>query len=410
MAMNTTTKNSKLVSLAALLVGAASCGVDSPADPPAAGVGAVTAAASTCTGDWVQVTSPNVGGSDNSLAAVVGVATNDIWAVGQFSPDANPNITLTLAEHYDGIAWSVVDTPNVGTNHANALLAVAAQPGAAWAVGYDIGADYLSHSLIEAWDGKAWTIVDHPHPFDTENLYGVAAISARDVWAVGSGRDDQGSFHAFTLHFDGRAWSVVTPANPGTNGNVLYAVVANASDDVWAVGQKIGDAPPDQALLEHWNGRRWSEVASGVSVTPSTQLIGVDAVGADDVRAVGDAQDGVVSLRTFALSGEGTHFALQGTPDPNSGDNRLTGVAAVGDDQSWAVGSTLDGASGNLLTLIATGGEGSAWTQVASPSPGFDNGDSQLATLTKVGAHDLWAVGGFDGPDAAQTLVLHRCK
>jgi hypothetical protein len=392
MAMNTTTKNAKLISLAALLLGAASCGVDGPANDPAPGVAAVTPASPSCTGDWVQVDSPNVGGSDNALAAVAGTTTNDIWAVGQFSPDANPN------------------TPNVGTNHGNALLAVAAEPGVAWAVGYDIGTDYLSHSLIEAWDGHAWSIVDHPHPFETENLYGVAAVSASDVWAVGSGRNDQGDFQAFTLHFDGHHWSNVTAANPGTNGNVLYAVVANASNDVWAVGQKIGDAPPDQALLEHWNGRRWTEVPSGVSVAPSAQLIGVDAVGGDDVRAVGDAQDGVVSLRTFGLSGEGTHFTLQGTPDPNTGDNRLTGVAAVGDDESWAVGSTLDGASGNLLTLIATGGEGSAWTQVASPSPGFDNGDSQLATLTKVGKHDLWAVGGFDGPAAAQTLVLHRCR
>jgi hypothetical protein len=358
----------------------------------------------------VQVASPNVGGSDNAFAAVAGTSSQDIWAVGQFSPDANPNITLTLAEHFDGQAWSVVETPNVGTNHGNALLAVAAQPGAAWAVGYDIGADYLSHGLIEAWDGNAWTVVDHPHPFETENLYGVAAVSARDVWAVGSGRNDQGDFHAFTLHFDGSRWSLVTPANPGTNGNVLYAVVANASNDVWAVGQKIGDAPPDQGLLEHWDGRRWSEVPSGVNVAPSTQLIGVDSVAGDDVRAVGDAQDGVVSLRTFALTGEGTRFSLQGTPDPNVGDNRLTGVAAVTDNESWAVGSTLDATSGNLLTLVATGGEGTPWTQVASPSPGFDNGDSQLATLTKFGKDDLWAVGAFDGPDAAQTLVLHRCR
>jgi hypothetical protein len=109
------------------------------------------------------------------------------------------------------------------------------------------------------------------------------------------------------------------------------------------------------------------------------------------------------------LSGEGARFTVQGTPDPGTGDNRLTGVSAVGDGESWAVGSTLDDASGNLLTLIATGGEGAPWAQVSSPSPA-DDGDSQLASVTKVGRHDLWAVGGFDGADAGQTLIVHRCK
>ena len=81
--MNTTTKNAKLISLAALLLGAASCGVDGPANDPAPGVAAVTPASPSCTGDWVQVDSPNVGGSDNLLSGVSSVAaTGDVWAVG----------------------------------------------------------------------------------------------------------------------------------------------------------------------------------------------------------------------------------------------------------------------------------------------------------------------------------------
>jgi hypothetical protein len=408
--MSTTIKNAptKLISLGLLALGAASCGV-APADPGTSATSQVTGAVGSCTGDWTVVESPNVGGQDNSLAAVSGSSPTDIWAVGQFAPDADPNITLTLAEHFDGSAWSVVPTPNVGTDHGNALLAVAAQAGVGWAVGYDIGRDFLAHSLIEAWDGQAWTVVDHPQTFDTENLYGVAAISAEDVWAVGSGRDGEGEFHAIALHFDGHTWSAVPAANPGTNGNVLYGVVAKGPRDAWAVGQKIGSAPPDEALIEHWDGVRWSAVSPPGAGAASTQLLAPDVVAGDDLRAVGDAQDGVVSLRTFALSGEGARFSVQGTPDPASGDNRLTGVAAVSDDESWAVGSYLDDASGNLLTLIATGGEGKPWRQVASPSPAAD-GNSQFSAVTNVGARELWAVGGFDGPDAQRTLIVHRCK
>jgi hypothetical protein len=389
------------------LLAAAACSAETK-DSPATSVSETSAAVSSCTGDWTLVDSPNAGSQDNALAAVAGARPNDVWAVGQAAPDANPNMTLTLALHFDGSAWSVIDTPNAGT-HANALLGVAAQGRLAWAAGYRIGDDFLSHSLIESWDGTAWSVTDHPQPFDTENLYAVAASSPNDVWAVGSGRDDEGPFHTLALHFDGRAWSVVPTPNPGTTGNVLYGVVAVRKNDAWAVGQTLGDAGPDQPLVEHWDGDHWSVVPVATGSSASLQLIGVDAAPGDDVRAVGDSQDGVVSLRTLALRSEGDAFSVQDTTNPSVRDDRLTGVAAVGDDESWAVGSFLDAVSGNLRTLIETGGEGGVWTPVTSPNPN-DDGDNQLAAVARVGGRDLWAVGAFDGPDAAQTLIVHRCK
>ena len=192
---------------------------------------------------WTVVHSPNVGSGDNVLASVAGADAHDVWAVGQVAPDSDPNITLTLALHYDGSAWSVVDTPNRGAQ-ANALLAVAAQPGAAWAVGYHIGQDFLAHSLIERWNGHAWHLSQAPRVHETENLYAVASTSPSDVWAVGSGRDDEGPFSAIALHFDGDSWTAIPTANPGTTGNVLYGLVALAENDVWAVGQQIRDSSP----------------------------------------------------------------------------------------------------------------------------------------------------------------------
>jgi hypothetical protein len=351
------------------------------------------------------VATPNIGGGDNVLASVRGTSPSDVWAVGQYAPDANPNITLALTLHFDGSSWTSIDTPNIGS-HANALLSVTAQPGKAWAVGYHIGEAWLAKSLIEAWDGTAWRVMTHPHPFETEDLYGAASSSPNDVWAVGSGRNGEGVFHTLALHFDGRAWSVVPSVDPGANGNVLYGVVALAPNDAWAVGQKIGEAAPDRALVEHWNGTRWTEVSAAQAPGTSTQFIAVAAAD-DDVRAVGDSQDGAVSLRTFAEAGDGRNLSLVDTADPSTGDNRLTGVALEGED-AWAVGNYLDTSSGNQQTLIEHGGERSAWTQVPSPNPSGD-GDNQLSAVTRIGAGEFWAVGGFSGPDAAQTLALRRC-
>src|SRR5262249_6437621 len=176
---------------------------------------------------------------------------------------------------------------------------------------------------------STWRRAHAPVQLETENLYGISASARDDVWAVGSGRDGEGAFHAIALHFDGRAWSAVSPRDPGSNGNVLYGVVARAPDDVWAVGQQIGSAPPDDALVEHWNGRRWSVVRGHRrhgDDGASHQLIAVDVAGWDDVRAVGDAQGGVVGLRTLAVAGEGRALDVEPTANPNLGHNRLTPV------------------------------------------------------------------------------------
>jgi hypothetical protein len=224
---------------------------------------------------------------------------------------------------------------------------------------------------------------------------------------VGSGRNGEGHYSSFALHFDGVSWSVIPTVNPGARGNVLYAVVAVASDDVWAVGQKVGHAGPDQPLVEHWDGLCWSEVSAASIGAASTQLIAVAAT-PDDIRAVGDAQDGVHSLRTFAVSSEPAGIAVQPTANPSDGDNRLAGIVAPSDDETWAVGGYLDTASGSQRTLVLHGGQGATWTQEPSPSPSV-SGDSQLASVSQVGSA-LWAVGTFDGDNAKQTLVLSRCR
>ena len=48
-------------------------------------------AAATCAGGWVVATSPNVGMGDNALASVAASSSTDVWAVGQFAPDSDPN-------------------------------------------------------------------------------------------------------------------------------------------------------------------------------------------------------------------------------------------------------------------------------------------------------------------------------
>ncbi|HEV3315899.1 MAG TPA: hypothetical protein VG488_02975 [Candidatus Angelobacter sp.] len=356
---------------------------------------------------WTVVSSPNASANDNVLAAVAANSASDVWAVGQFLPDATPNTTNTLIEHFDGTSWSIVPSPNVGT-HANALFAVTAKSGKAWAVGYFIDDNFNSRSLIEAWDGQKWNIINHPHAGSSDQFFGVSAISPADIWAVGLQRDSSGKFLTLTEHFDGTDWSVVSSPNPGTTGNQLLAVVSISSKSVWAVGQQLGNNGPDRALIEHWNGSSWSVVSSPADGVFSTELYGVAGVSDDDVRAVGDKQDNIHNPRTLAVNGDNGSFRLQSAANMGTGENHLYGLAAVSNDLAFAVGDVLDPTTGNFNNLVESCGD-SGCVQETTPNPS-QAGNNQLGGVAVVNAGDVWAVGMFDGLNAPQTLILHRTQ
>src|SRR4030095_13245300 len=95
------------------------------------------------------------------------------------------SVNQTLVEHWNGTAWSVVPSPNSGTD-ANELNSVAVVgPNDVWAVGsWSIGS--VKQTLTEHWNGTAWSIVPSPNLEDWDNvLYAIAVVSPGEVWTVG---------------------------------------------------------------------------------------------------------------------------------------------------------------------------------------------------------------------------------
>jgi len=118
---------------------------------------------------------------------VAALSTNDVWAVGTYGTISLPQ---TLTEHWDGSAWSIVPSPNMGTggNYLQGVAAISAND--VWAVG-QYAAFAALQTLVEHWNGSAWSIVPSPNASDFNNtLNGVAAISANDVWAAGGYNND----------------------------------------------------------------------------------------------------------------------------------------------------------------------------------------------------------------------------
>jgi hypothetical protein len=129
---------------------------------------------------WTIVPSPNQGTYSSSLAAIAAISANDVWAVGDGS-------SKTLVEHWNGSTWTIVPSPNqgLGNNYLRGVTAVSAND--LWAVGqsYNWSAGAYQ-TLVEHWDGSTWTIVPSPNQgTEVDSLYAVAAVSASEVWAVG---------------------------------------------------------------------------------------------------------------------------------------------------------------------------------------------------------------------------------
>jgi hypothetical protein len=285
---------------------------------------------------WSVASTPNMGTRTNSLSAVAAASKNDVWAVGFYDDGTT---FRTLAEHWNGSSWSVVTTPNVGAGQ-NILTSVAVISGTdVWAVGYRQESPNSPRlTLAEHWNGSAWSVKSTPNVGTDENfLWSVTARSASDVWAVGAYSVPW--FQTLTEHWDGAAWKVVASPNLGDGNNVLYSAVRVGSRAVTAVGTWLNGDVTD-TLAQHWNGTAWKVVTSPSPAGYINWLSGVAAAGKDDVWAVGWRSDVPFGVQhTLAEHWNGTSWRVARTPNKGTEDNQLAMVARVpGTASFWAVG------------------------------------------------------------------------
>src|SRR5262249_18386668 len=133
-----------------------------------------------------------------SLFGVAGTAPDDVWAVGYGSPDGVGVI------HWDGTTWASVPTPSPGPYGGGLFGVTAIASDDVWAVGFAYtapGEENKSVTMTEHWDGTAWTIVPSPSAFDNSSLRAVSADSSSDVWALGLAEVDRWNGSTWTLAF-----------------------------------------------------------------------------------------------------------------------------------------------------------------------------------------------------------------
>ncbi len=299
---------------------------------------------------WKQVAGVNPGGSsnDHSLSGVRAVSATNIWAVGEYFDGTS---TKTLIEHWNGTAWTQVASPNPSSsaNDLDSLYAISAT--SIWAVGsYYSGSAW--ETLIEHWDGTAWRHVPSPNPSATHNtLTAVAASSSTNAWAVGFIYNSSGAFQTFMLHWNGTAWKHVFTPHPG-DSNGLYGVTALSSANAWAVGFFDNSSRTPQTLVLHWNGTSWAHVPSPSHGSLQNALQAVTTISASNIWAVGYYHNGT-NFQTLIEHWNGTSWKYVSSPDPGGSAqaNVLYGVRASSPSNIWAVGYYSNATSKLTLAL-----------------------------------------------------------
>src|SRR6266542_2533739 len=399
--------------------------------------GATTArAGATSCGAWTQVPSPNKGRAPSFLRGVASVGSDDVWAVGSWSP--RPDLTRTLIEHWNGTRWSKVQSPNPGSVR-NLLIGVAAAgPDDVWAVGWRFDDASTPRTLTVHWDGSSWAVAPtvDPDPGGA-GLNAVVVVSPDEVWAVGG----QGAFNAegnfprtLAERWDGSSWTAVPTPNPGGEGMELSAVTrVPGTDHLWAVGVQRTFGT-HRIWTAFFDGTSWRAVL-GPHLEHGFGLSGVAAVGRRDVLAVGWH-----GSHPLALRWDGTAWGVVSTHASGrgflAGAARVPGtrrVLAVGVLDGLALVERWDGTRWSVIPNDHVGGEfrgvavrapGDTWavgnrggTTLAehfaphgtsvprTPAPG--RGANALTGVAAIAADDAWAVGSYMDGTVQHTLIEH---
>jgi len=204
-------------------------------------------------------------------------------------------------------------------------------------------------------------------------------------------------------------------------GSVLTGISAVAPTDIWAVGSfsvSSGTTVDSLTLTMHYDGTAWRVVPSpNVAVrhplNGARQVLGgVEAVRHDDVWAVGNTIDtasgSFLPDKTLILHWNGTAWSVVPSPD-SPAEDVLSGVSALSPTDVWAVGQFVDRSGSTPIARTRTlHWNGAAWSVVASPNG--PAGDTILNGVSAVPATgEVWAAGfTLASTPGSRTFVLHH--
>ena len=225
-------------------------------------------------------------------------------------------------------------------------------------------------TLAEQWNGTAWSIQSTPtNEGNDSDLVGVSCVSAKECIASGFS-EPGGAAAALTEEWNGKEWKVKTTAKlPKEDKESWFeGVSCPSAKHCIAVGKVNVGTEGIQPLIESYNGSKWTLQSTPVPEDSSgAQLSSVSCSATSACTAVGEYDDLTENgERPLIERYNGTSWQLQeaaspvGKPAPKGSHWTLGAVSCPTSSSCVATGSYAKSASGETL-LLGEEWNGSRW-------------------------------------------------
>jgi hypothetical protein len=175
---------------------------------------------------WTVDTTPNPsgGGYFNAVSCTVSASSTSCMAVGTAGGDS------TLTEQWNGSAWTILSDPNP-TGLTSVSFSGVSCVGPSWCMGAGSGYNgTVYQTVLGMWSGSAWSVLPSPNQgSDSNSLQGISCFSATSCSAVGPS-SPSGTPAPESLTWNGVAWALATtPSQAGANATyVISAPIARS--------------------------------------------------------------------------------------------------------------------------------------------------------------------------------------
>jgi hypothetical protein len=231
----------------------------------------------------------NANSFDNEFFSVSALSATDVWVVGENTASSIAP-SQSMAEHWNGTAWSLLTTGNSAVTENNEILWVAGLE-----TGHAVGVGFGHFNGSQARQSQIWDLsATNPSTLNTSlgtglgtgdnALLGVARAGA-GVWAVGYSRGAPSAGRqvlAFPATWDSTGHTLTWGSagagdNPSAINSVFLAVTAVSPYAFWATGYE-NNGTNDQTLTEsycanHFNLTAPAQASTGTafSITVTVQ-------------------------------------------------------------------------------------------------------------------------------------------
>jgi len=350
----------------------------------------------TMSGSWVisQSTPPTpAGGTEASLRSVSCTPTA-CTAVGSYKD----GMYKSLIERWNGSAWSLQTAPGP-LNGLNAMQSVSCPTANFCAT----AGEAAGKPVAGKWSGGPWSSNSVPSPSGAKGaeLAGISCVSSTFCIAVGDYYETAGGEKTLIERWNGSSWSILASPNPsGAKGFVnLAGVSCTSSSSCTATGyyvSALGGGQPSEVktLAEAWNGTEWA-----IQSTPSSSifnaLLAVSCTTATACTSVGGAANEVYGAPSNLVERwNGSSWAVQTPVNPSSpAEGELKGVACGSTTICIAVGRDLY-RKGSFVELW----DGAGWKLLESKS-------GEIRDVSCASATACVAVGVNSGGGAESWLI-----